>query len=61
MYTPGTEDMGPMVTVPLLFTAFNPIIYILYATVGATTVYHGKVHRGWDKQISVILLGGFIT
>lgn len=47
MYTPDTEDMGPMVTVPLLFTAFNLMIYII-------TVYHGKVHRGWDRQRSVI-------
>lgn len=61
MYTPDTEDMGPMVTVPLLFTAFNPMIYIQYATAGAVTVYHGKVPRGWDRQISVILLGGLIT
>lgn len=61
MYTPDTEDMGPMVTVPLLFTAFNPTIYALYATAGAITVYHGKVHREWDRQISVISLGSFIT
>lgn len=41
MYTPDTEDMGPMVTLPLLFTAFNPMIYILYATAGAIIVYNG--------------------
>lgn len=46
--------MGPMITVPLLFTVFNPMIYVLYATAGAITVCHGKVHRRWDRQILVL-------
>lgn len=36
-YTPDTEDLGPVVTVPLLSNAFYPMIYISYTTARTIT------------------------
>lgn len=38
-----------MVTVPLIFKAFYPMIYILYATAATIAVSHGKIRDRIDR------------